>query len=206
MSANRWWIAALTLALTGCASAGKKGGPESQRLHERVPGKIAVLPFANESTDLDAPGAVREAVIERLQRAGYAIESVEATDAALRGLGISEGGQLRGAVPAKIGKAVGVDGYIYGNILQFKNQNVGFYRNRAIELELQFVHAASGDILWKGQEKVTKKNVALNKEAAKRSFARGLVRGMVEKAVIKKPLAEETKLVLNKLFRKLPRR
>ncbi|TBR20731.1 tetratricopeptide repeat protein, partial [bacterium] len=71
--------------------------------------RIAVLPMGNLTNDLKGPGVLRALFHERLGRRGYLLAPLEDVDRVLRErLGVTDGGQLAGVTPQRLGEALGV--------------------------------------------------------------------------------------------------
>ena len=167
------------------------------------PKRIAVLPMNNQSNDLKGPDYVRNELVQRLQNRGYEVSSIQETDEILRTkLGISDGGQLGSLTPQKVGETLGVDAVIYGDLVNFKFVNVGFYQNKLVEAHFRMVDR-SGTALWEDQRKASRKEIQTNLKAATDALARGVA----EKALGNMagvPLYEEVQAVVRMTVSTLP--
>ncbi|MBI4052075.1 MAG: DUF799 family lipoprotein [Elusimicrobia bacterium] len=193
----------LSTFLVGCA--GSKSIYVSPRFHERVPQRVAMLPLENESVDLTGPEMLRKMVAEKLKAWGYAILSLEETDAKLREMGITDGGQLRALSPKEMAQHLNVDGLCFGSVEQFSFQNIGFYLKRAVKLRLKLVDPSSGENLWEGVGESKHSEIHGKEEGAGKAFVRGWSRKMVEN-IMKSPLRQEAQGAVDKLFTGIPRR
>src|SRR5690349_8925835 len=82
--------------LLGFFLGGCSLGPRYLAKEFHPPQIIAVLPFDNETNDVEGPELVRKALIEVLPRRGYLVLDKESVDTVLREkFGITDGGQLR---------------------------------------------------------------------------------------------------------------
>jgi len=79
---------------------------------------LAVLPFANETTDLTAGELARLLFALGLQEKGYQVLDNETVDAKLRELGITDGGQLNSITENELTEALQVEGLVYGTLLE----------------------------------------------------------------------------------------
>ncbi|MEE8425194.1 MAG: GNA1162 family protein [Elusimicrobiota bacterium] len=192
--------AAGALLLCSCA----KKAYRSPNLEAKNPRSVVVLPFDNETTSLDAPERLRKMVAERLGHLSPGL-SIENVDERLRGVGVTDGGQLRSVASKKLGEALGTDGLLYGTVEEFKYQNLGFVSNRVVKLRLKLVHAASGERLWEAVGRHAKGNVTLDKKKAGKAFVRGIVRQAAETA-LRVPLMRESRRAVEKALRNYPRR
>lgn len=196
---------ALAAALAcGCAS------PEPARylapdFGARAPARVAVLPFDNESVDLAGPELLRRLVFSRLEGHGFAAPGLEAVDAALAAsLGITDGGQLRSVEPARLGRALGADGLLYGTVEDFAFVNVGFAVRRVVRLRLRLVEAAGGARLWEDAGLGLTERLTLTKKGARRAFFEGVAERAAE-GLLRTPLMPESLEAVRCLFSRLPR-
>ena len=169
------------------------------------PMTVAILPFNNFTNDLDGPVYVRKIFSERLKYRGYIVKSIDETDNVLRGIGITDGGQLSAFKPEKIGEALNVDGLFYGDLLEFSYITVGFYNKRAVSVSLKLLDAKNGNLLWHDEKKVAKTEVALSSQEALKAFKHHIIEKTVEKT-FRVPLREEVEELVNKILLTLPRR
>jgi len=172
--------------------------------HYATPQILAVLPLSNQSTDIDAPGYIRQEFIKHLSHRGYQIQDTARTDEILKSkFGVNEGGQLNSTTPQKLCKGLGVDAVVYGEIEDFKYLNVGFYTNKSVAATFKMING-NGEQLWEDQRKASRKQVALSMDDAKRKLAAGLVDKIVGK-MLKVPLYEEVQRVVRVAVSTLPR-
>lgn len=168
-----------------------------------VPQTIAVLPMENGSNDLDAPAYLRQLLFDRLSRRGFHLIPLADIDAKLKDAGFTDGGQLRGVDPKKIGEWVGADGLFYSTIDEFKYINVGFYAQRLVKIQARLVRATTGEKLWETERHGTTRLVATKKEEAKKLFASQLALQAIEKAS-HTPLRLESTIAVDALIATLP--
>lgn len=111
---------------------------------------IAVLPLANNTNDVDGPQDVREKLIEKLVKRRYSVMPAEEVDQRLRDrLGITLGGQLEDATVAQLKDLLGVDGLVYGTLMDYGVLTTGAYNVSKVRAKFKLVDAASGATLWK---------------------------------------------------------
>ena len=169
------------------------------------PVTVAVLPFNNLTNDLDGPVYVRKIFSERLKYKGYIVKPLDETDDILRGIGITDGGQLSAFKPEKIGEALNVDGLFYCDLLEFSYITVGFYNKRAVSASFKLLDAKNGNLLWHDEKKVSRTDVALSSQEALKAFKDHIIEKTVEKT-LKIPLREEVKELVNRVLLTLPGR
>lgn len=197
---NRRRAGILFLAfLAGCALQPKMIAPNYV-----PPRTIAVLPMANQSTDLRGPEYVRQVLIRNLESRGYIVAPVKETDEILRTkLGITDGGQMGSAVPAKICQALKVDAAVYGELIDFKFLNVGVYQNKLVEARFKLV-GKDGQALWEDQRKASRKYIGTSLKEARNALAIGLAEKMVGN-ILKAPLYEQVQQVVRMAVSTLPK-
>lgn len=194
---------AFAAALAACAPAGLRyTAPD---LAARLPASVAVLPLDNETVSLRGPALARRAVSEAVAARGFDGPDAAAVDAALEGLGVTDGGQLRALDPSRLGAAVGSRGLLFGTLEEFTYQNVGFVRRRAVRVALRLVDAESGERLWESVGEESRGRLAFGQKEAGRSFVDGVVEQAVETA-LGVPLLEETRLAVEEALSRLPGR
>jgi hypothetical protein len=79
---------------------------------------LAILPFANNTTDLAAGELARLLFALGMREKGYNVLDNDTVDAKLRELGISEGGQLTGITDSVLVNALQAEGLLYGTLLE----------------------------------------------------------------------------------------
>ncbi|MFN3966579.1 MAG: GNA1162 family protein [Endomicrobiia bacterium] len=169
------------------------------------PMTVAVLPFNNFTTDLDGPVYVRKVFSEGIRCRGYIVKSINETDEILRGIGITDGGQLPAFKPEKIGEALKVDALFYGDLLEFNYITLGFYNKKSVAVNLKLLDSKTGKILWEDEKKVSRTELALSSEEALKKFKNKMIEKTIEKT-FRVPLKEEVEEVVRKIILTLPRR
>jgi len=164
---------------------------------------VAILMFDSESTDVDAPEIMQRLVFLALKPSPYRVIELEETNNILIKAGIKEGGQLPVIDPVRLGKDLGVQALMYGNVESFGYLNVGFYVSRKVTLELKLVDASTGETIWENDGTGATRKIAIDKDEIKRNFTKGLADQMVDK-LFKTPLEAEAKMAARKALRSLP--
>lgn len=198
-------LAALLAALgSGCRhyEAVRYLSPE---FHARAPGRVAVLPFDNRSTDLVGPELLRKLVVADLRSHGYEPQPLEDVDAKLREIGVTDGGQLRAVRAEKLRETLGEDGLVYGTVEEFAFLNVGFAVRRVVRLHLRFVNGATGETLWEDTGQGITEWFTFKRKDAERAFMEGVAQRALELA-FRTPLMPESREAIRQLFYKLPPR
>jgi hypothetical protein len=164
---------------------------------------VAVLPFDNESNDVEAPEIMQSLVYWALKPSPYRVSDVKDTNAFLAEKGVVDGGQLPVLDPVKIGKDLGVQALLYGYISDFGYINIGFYRSRKVGLSLKMVDVANGQVLWENSGSTNNAKFTVDSKEAGKEFVKGVGDQLADK-LFKSPLEEEAKLTVAKALRSLP--
>jgi hypothetical protein len=164
---------------------------------------LAVLPFDNESNDLNAAEILQKAVYLALKTTSYQVSDMEATNEKLASVGIVDGGQLVIIDPVKLGKDLGVQALLFGYVENFNYTNVGFFLQKKVDLQLKLVEVATGQTLWENNGTGSTMEFYGDKDKAKAALAKGLAEQWVEK-LLKTPLEAEVNSAVVQALRTLP--
>lgn len=167
--------------------------------------RVAVLPFDNQSTDLNAADVMRKLAVEEFNKRGYQALPPEEVDEKLSGLGVSEGGQLPSVKPEEIAKALGADLLCYGDVEDFTFQNLGFVIRKNVVLSVKLVSAGSGEVLYEATGEGRDLKIYTKKDEAKAAFVEQLAAKLVQN-LLKSPLKKEAEAAAWKTLDGLPRR
>jgi hypothetical protein len=111
--------------------------------------RLAVLPFQNDTTDVDAPNYIRERLIPAFEKRLYHIMPVEETDMILRDqMGITLGGQLEMASVEKLKEVLQVEGLLYGTIMDFGETTTGLVNVRKVRGKFKMVDTHTQAVFW----------------------------------------------------------
>jgi hypothetical protein len=155
---------AAVLAFCALLSASGCGGWKDVRPQPAAPvlysgPKVAVAPMENKSNDLSASDIIRDAFVEGLGRRGFAVVPVLESDRLLReALGISYGGQLPSTTPQEVCKALGVEGVLYGEVLEFHKTTTGIYNSATVSASFR-LFGKDGNLLWEGKDRQVRQDV-----------------------------------------------
>jgi hypothetical protein len=138
-------VAAVLISLSACAIP----RPPRQCDANNPLKKVALLPMKNDTADVDAPISVRKKMMEALEEKSYIIKDVKETDQILRDqMGINLGGQLDMTTPQKIGEALGVEGVLYGTLMDFNETTTGVINVRKVRAKFKLVNTQTGQVFW----------------------------------------------------------
>lgn len=192
-------------AAAACACSGGGGYLVSPSLRGAPDPRVAVLPFDNQSTDMNAADIMRKLAAEGFGRRGYLPLPAAEVDDKLSALGVSEGGQLPGVKPEEVAKALGADLLCYGDVEDFTFQNLGFVVRKSVGLKVKLVSGATGETLYEGTGAGKDVKVFINKDEAKAAFVEQLAVKLVQN-ILKSPLKREAEIAADKALDRLPRR
>ena len=134
------------LAALALACSGAKTKPVSTRT-------VALLPMANESVDVEAPGKVRKALAAALQNRGFQLVDPATVDSVLKDrFGVTDGGQLRAVSPRRMKGVLPGDIWVFGAVKEFGFKSVAAVSQRKVVIALKALEAASGKTLFEGEE------------------------------------------------------
>lgn len=137
--------ALLIVAAAGCAVP-KRPSPCEPGNPLKV---VAVLPMKNDTVDVDGPNTVRKKMAEILDDRSYTVKDFNETDRILRDrMGISLGGQLDMTTPQQLGETLGVQGVLYGTLMDFDETTTGVLNVRKVRAKFRLVNAATGNVFW----------------------------------------------------------
>ncbi len=166
---------------------------------------VALLPFENETVDLAAEDYLYKLAAERLAARGYTLIKGEPVVEGLKGIGITDAGQMASATPEVIGRAVGSGLLCYGVIEDFTFQNLGFVVRKSVKLRLKLVSAATGEVLYEGEGTGRDVKVYLDKDEARKAFVEQTALKLVQN-MLKSPLAKEAERAATDAVSGLPAR
>lgn len=132
------------LASSGCASRPKRT-VSTQAV-------FAILPFSNQSVNVEAPERVRGALFQEMKKQGYRLIELETMEKPLKNIGISEGGQLSAVHLEALRQQIPADIFCYGDIKDFVFKSAVAVSQRKVTLALKLVEASSGKIIFEGEE------------------------------------------------------
>jgi len=139
---------ALFAALAGFLLSGCAVKPEFLSKPYNAPPTIAVLPFANDSNNVDAPVFMQKLAADGLESGGYSVVPVAEVNDKLREAGITVGGQLASRTPQELARITGASAVLYGTVKAFRYTTLGFYQKRQVALSARLV-GEDGNEQWR---------------------------------------------------------
>lgn len=130
---------------------------------------VAVLPMYNATNDVEGPRMVRELTAGRIPRWHYTSRPLNEVDQILKDqMGLTLGSQLELTTPQKLGAALGVDGVLYGYLLDFDDVTTGVYNEKRVRAGFRLVDTKTGNVVWAGGRGVRNSSGTLGSAAAAR--------------------------------------
>lgn len=126
--------------------------------------KIAVLPPANLTADLDAPNLFRPIVESKVRSRGYDVISSKEIDEKLAELGVHYAGQLGEFTPAELGEILGADALLYTTVTDLKTLYLVAYVQITVGGRFELVDAKTGKQLWLWEDEVTDVRIATKRD------------------------------------------
>jgi hypothetical protein len=113
--------------------------------------KVALLPMKNDTSAVDGPDLMREKMSDMLYEHAYVVMDTKESDQVLRDrMGITLGGQLDMTTARKLGEELGVQGVLYGTLMDFDETTTGYYNVRKVRATFKLVNTMTGQPLWQG--------------------------------------------------------
>jgi hypothetical protein len=112
---------------------------------------IAVLPFVNNSNDVDGPFKVQKEFTAKIYEKYYdVIEANEVNETLKDQMGLTLGAQLDMAPPQKICELLGVNAILYGSLDDYTEVLTGVYNVRRVRVRAKLMNCKTGLTIWKG--------------------------------------------------------
>lgn len=139
------FLAAAMAVLAACAVPVRKYYPN----YSNPVYSVAVLPFYNATNDVEGPKMIREEFFKRMQDRHYLTTPIKEVDGILLDqMGITLGSQLEMTTPQQLGEVLGVDGVLYGYVLNFDDITTGVYNVKKVRAGFKLVDTRTGMVVW----------------------------------------------------------
>ncbi|MFH1074989.1 MAG: GNA1162 family protein [Candidatus Firestonebacteria bacterium] len=149
--------------------------------------RLAVLPFENFSNDVKGAEVSRKKVYEALLKGGYEVLDLEKTDALLRDVGVTDGGQLRAVDLAKVAEVLGTKTFVTGEVkiyfqgMSFEVLPLGLFFKREVKLKITVLEALTEKKLFEKER--SGRNLERVEDDKKSSFLENLADSAIKNAV-----------------------
>ena len=160
-----WLILVLgTGSLQGCVVATPKTAisPEIRSLfggkyqvypymEGHIPKLVAVLPFVDASQSQQGAQAVRRGFYNHFSSLPFKDVELHRVDNTLAKAGLTDPVEINKKTPQELGKILGVDAVVYGEISNFDKLFAVMYSQVAVGAKVRMSDTKSGEILWTGE-------------------------------------------------------
>ena len=111
--------------------------------------RVAVLPLKNDTADVEGAEVVRKKMVQALEYRSYVVKDLKETDLILRDqMGITLGGQLTLTTAQKLGETLGVEGVLYGTLMDFDETTLGAINVKKVRGTFSLVNTMTGQSVW----------------------------------------------------------
>ena len=165
---------------------------------------LAVLPMANETTNLDGPKYLRKALYKKLKHPrGFSIVPMDTTDSILNEIGITDGGQLGIISVKELGEKIPAKRLLYTNLLTFKPLRAITFE--VIRVDLKMYDSGTGRLIFEDTFSVTSQKEEFKQSSVKDYFYYLFGMAFLEK-LFRCPLHEEIELITSRISKSIHRR
>ncbi|MEI6845800.1 MAG: GNA1162 family protein [Candidatus Firestonebacteria bacterium] len=158
-----------------------------QRDYKKKVAVLAVLPFENFSNDVKGAEVSRKEMFKALKKGGYEVLDLEKTDALLRDVGVTDGGQLKAVDLSKLAEVLGTRTFVMGEVkiyfqgMSFEILPFGLFFKREVELKITVLETGTEKKLFEA----TRRDLDLKKVEEKKedSFLENVAKSAVKNAL-----------------------
>ncbi|HBO83511.1 MAG TPA: hypothetical protein DD641_00675 [Deltaproteobacteria bacterium] len=147
----------LITVFTGCAGPQQEvqqQKPDEKVLTDKLPHKVAVLPFGNETEEIGVSGQVRKSFSNHFSSKPYIKIDPSVVDAKVAELEKNTGKTILEIPSKEAADAIGVDGLVYGKVTDYKKIYAVAYSQIGVEAEVWMVNTKTGEEVWRFKEAV----------------------------------------------------
>lgn len=140
------WLVLLCVMsmLSGCISI-----PAAQPDKTNPIATVAILPFVNQSNNVDAPKQIRELLRKKLISKFYQVLPLEDVDQTLSDrLGVTLGEQLSEIDFDDIKASIAADAYVYGDIMHYDQSLYGIINTNRVSTKFTMLESSDGSVFW----------------------------------------------------------
>lgn len=206
LSISRLFALLFVFYFVGCSSIEKRPYFISENFSSIAETSVAVLPFDNESVDLDSEKYIRDEVIKKFISMGYSPLASSYIDEKLKEMGISDGGQLKAYKTSQIASKLACRIIVYGTIENYIFQNLGFVIRKKVNLHIRVEDGYNSSLLYEGFGSGDDSKIYTSKKEAESAFIVNsglkLVSNVSNKNLL---MGEAVKKSVEKAFEKFPR-
>ncbi len=205
-STGKFFALASAFCFAACASIEKRPYFVSEKFSSIAETSVAVLPFDNESVDIDSERYMRDEVIKKFVSMGYSPLTSSYVDEKLKEMGISDGGQLKAYKTPEIASKLACRIIVYGTIENYVFQNLGFIVRKKADLYIRAEDGYDSTLLYEGFGSGDDSKIYTNKKEAEAAFVINsgvkLISNISNKNLL---MGEAVKKSVEKALQKFPR-
>lgn len=123
-------------------------------MENNVPRSIAVLPFHNEAKSKEGSEEVRRGFYNHFSSLPFKDMEIHRVDDLLRKAGLTDPEVINKTSAVDLGKILGVEAVVYGNISNFDKLFAVVYSAVSVGAEIKMHETKTGNFLWSGQHVV----------------------------------------------------
>lgn len=110
---------------------------------------VAILPFANESNNVEAPAQIRDLLSKKLSAKFYRVLPIEEVDQQLADkMGVTLGEHLTDVEFNDLKSTLKADAYVYGNITHYDQSTAGVLNTNRVRAEMNMIQGRDEGIFW----------------------------------------------------------
>lgn len=123
-------------------------------MEKHMPRLVAILPFADVSQSQQGTQAVRRGFYNHFSSLPFKDMELTRVDDLLEKAGLTDPVEISQKSPQELGKILGVDAIVYGEVSNFDKLFAVVYSQVAVGAKLKMCDTKSGEILWTGEHTV----------------------------------------------------
>ena len=123
-------------------------------MEKNIPKTVAVLPFFNQARSGEGSDAVRKGFYNHFSSLPFKDMELYRVDSLLRKADMNDPEVIFKKTPQELGKILGVDAVVYGEISNFDKLFAVVYSQVSVGAEIKMYDTATGNFLWSGKHTV----------------------------------------------------
>ena len=123
-------------------------------MEKHIPNLVAVLPFADVSASQKGAQTVRKGFYNHFSSLPFKDMELYRVDNALAKAGLTDPAEINRKSPQELGKILGVDAVVYGEISDFDKLFAVMYSQVSVGAKIRMYDSKSGELLWTGAHTV----------------------------------------------------
>ncbi len=125
-------------------------------MKDHVPKSVAVMPFVDLSKSKEGFDTMRRGFYNHFSSLPFKDMELYRVDNSLRKAGLTDPEAIRKMPPQELGKLLGVDAVVFGEVSNFDKLFLVLYSNVSVGAEIKMYDTKTGNFLWSGKHIVRK--------------------------------------------------